>query len=328
MINDYKYLLIILLVSKTMFAFPQNDDALTIGMTDDLDFKPSEVTIQAGETIIWENTSQLVHTVTFDPSEALDKSHVKLPEGIKPFGSGKMNPGDTYSHTFKKAGTYKYFCIPHESSGMLGKVIVEDTNGASHQDDTPAHQSENETQQTQQQNSDEHDHAENSHEYESYEKIFGVAAKFEAFPNLHPMIVHFPVVLLMLAAVVQIAAFTKNKKIISWGVLLLIAGGFVGGLLAAYLWHPNISADASVEIREIFNQHKSLASATLWISGIALLLKLISIKINLKRWTEIAVLILLLISAGTVGYAGHLGSQMVYIENVGPQGKHVSGHSH
>ena len=47
---------------------------------------------------------------------------------------------------------------------------------------------------------------EHEKKYETYEKGIGVAAEFDAFPNLHPMIVHFPVVLLMLAAVSQLFA--------------------------------------------------------------------------------------------------------------------------
>src|SRR5262245_28898727 len=39
-------------------------------------FQPPVVNIQAGQTVMWNNTSLLWHTVTFDPSKAKEPSHV------------------------------------------------------------------------------------------------------------------------------------------------------------------------------------------------------------------------------------------------------------
>ena len=33
--------------------------------------------------------------------------------------------GDTVSTTFKTAGSYGYYCEPHQGAGMVGKVVVE-----------------------------------------------------------------------------------------------------------------------------------------------------------------------------------------------------------
>jgi hypothetical protein len=35
-----------------------------------------------------------------------------------------MEAGATFEHTFETEGVYHYYCIPHESLGMLGSVIV------------------------------------------------------------------------------------------------------------------------------------------------------------------------------------------------------------
>lgn len=99
--------------------------AATVDMTDDLRFTPSTVTVQVGATVTWRNTSQVMHTVTADPNLANDPSHVQLPQGAEAFNSGNIGPGDSYSRTFDVAGTYTYFCIPHEGQGMIGTVIVE-----------------------------------------------------------------------------------------------------------------------------------------------------------------------------------------------------------
>ena len=111
-------------------------------------------------------------------------------------------------------------------------------------------------------------------------------------------------------------------------MLVLLFGGFVGGLLAANVWHPHVSADAPAEVRMIFDEHVTFANLTLWISGIALGGKIISMILKLNIWIELVVALLLLASGSIVGYTGHLGSQMVYLENVGPQGQHVESHDH
>ena len=30
----------------------------------------------------------------------------------------------TFTHTFSKAGEFKLYCVPHETNGMLGKIVV------------------------------------------------------------------------------------------------------------------------------------------------------------------------------------------------------------
>lgn len=99
--------------------------AVTVGMTNTLTFDPDTVRIKKGQTVLWKNNSLLVHSVTADPSEATLDASVKLPKGAKTFDSGLMDPEKEFEHTFKKTGTYKYFCIPHEGAKMYGWVIVE-----------------------------------------------------------------------------------------------------------------------------------------------------------------------------------------------------------
>ena len=101
------------------------DVAATVEMTNQLTFTPDSVAIGVGETVEFHNTSALVHTVTGDPSRASLDASVRLPGGAEPFHSGRMKPGATFSHTFEAAGTYRYFCVPHEGAKMRGVVVVE-----------------------------------------------------------------------------------------------------------------------------------------------------------------------------------------------------------
>lgn len=94
-----------------------------------LRFEPAHVTIKTGQTITWNNVSQMPHTATGDPEQnPVAKSHpdyIQLPAGAEPWGSAMLQPGDTYSHTFTTPGEYHYICIPHVLSGMRGTITVE-----------------------------------------------------------------------------------------------------------------------------------------------------------------------------------------------------------
>jgi len=99
--------------------------AAFVKMTDLLQFDPKVVTIKAGQTVAWYNQSVLKHTVTADPSKAANLADVQLPDGAEPFDSDLISPKATYQRTFSVPGKYRYFCIPHEATGMVGQVVVE-----------------------------------------------------------------------------------------------------------------------------------------------------------------------------------------------------------
>lgn len=81
--------------------------------TSALTFSPAVLTVPAGTTVTWNiaGSPGIQHTVTSStPGYGFD--------------SGFLNPGETFSYTFVRPGTYDYFCIPHVSFGMTGQVIV------------------------------------------------------------------------------------------------------------------------------------------------------------------------------------------------------------
>jgi len=94
-----------------------------VGMSD-MGFLPATTTINAGEKVTWTNTSQVSHNVIADPGRAVIPIDVKLPAGAIPFGSGMLQPGQTFSRIFDVPGIYRYVCTLHETSGMKGIIIV------------------------------------------------------------------------------------------------------------------------------------------------------------------------------------------------------------
>lgn len=98
--------------------------AAEVAMNNQLRYTSETVRIRTGQAVRWTNTSDLIHTVTTDPARASNTASVSLPAGAQPFDSGDMRPGDVFTHTFTVPGEYRYFCIPHEGTGMVATVIV------------------------------------------------------------------------------------------------------------------------------------------------------------------------------------------------------------
>ena len=111
-------------------AAAQSDEepAAVVSMTNTMKYTPDTARVEVGQTVRWENSSAVMHTVTADPEEAFKDKSVALPDGASTFNSGNLAPKETFEHTFEVAGTYRYFCIPHEAAGMTGTVIVESAN--------------------------------------------------------------------------------------------------------------------------------------------------------------------------------------------------------
>ncbi len=97
---------------------------IVVQMNDRLRFVPTEITIKAGDTVEWRNIGLIPHTVTADPRRAPSSRNIELPEGASAFDSGWVTSGQSFRYTFSEPGVYRYVCLPHERSLMLGTVIV------------------------------------------------------------------------------------------------------------------------------------------------------------------------------------------------------------
>ncbi|QZX99596.1 cupredoxin domain-containing protein [Halobaculum rubrum] len=109
-------------------------DDYDVGMTAEA-FRPYEITVSVGDTVVWENTSTRAHSVTAYEDQ--------IPEGAEYFATGgydseaaavdawdgskgAISANQRFEHTFEVSGDYTYYCIPHEQAGMVGIVHVEE----------------------------------------------------------------------------------------------------------------------------------------------------------------------------------------------------------
>jgi plastocyanin len=87
-------------------------------------FDAKTLTVSVGTTVEWQNVGNTVHHATDDRQTAINGNDVASPQGAPVFDSGFLRPGETFTHTFTKPGVYKYVCAVHETSGMIGEVVV------------------------------------------------------------------------------------------------------------------------------------------------------------------------------------------------------------
>lgn len=76
-------------------------------------YLPQDITINAGDTVTWDNVDNAAHTVT-------GGSPANGPSGV--FDSSLLMAKGVFSHTFDDAGYYDYFCMVHP--WMIGSVTV------------------------------------------------------------------------------------------------------------------------------------------------------------------------------------------------------------
>jgi len=103
-----------------------------VAMTTARRYEPATVTIQKGGTVTFSNDSEEPHSVTAYEG--------RIPADTRYFSTGDFSTeeqardnvaetlvqnGDTFEITLTKPGVYEYFCIPHESQGMKGQIVVE-----------------------------------------------------------------------------------------------------------------------------------------------------------------------------------------------------------
>ena len=89
---------------------------VAVGSDGENAFGPAAVRVSSGTTVTWDwkNGS---HNVV--PDTVPDGSDWSGDESIE-------QPDYSHEHTFETAGTYLYYCSPHEEVGMKGAVVVEE----------------------------------------------------------------------------------------------------------------------------------------------------------------------------------------------------------
>jgi plastocyanin len=98
-------------ITSTSAPAPTRSDQVQIV---DRIYQPSALKVEAGQTVLWKNTTLQPHTVTADGGE---------------FNSEKLNGGEQFWVTFSRPGTFAYACLIHPTMKGVVSVLAAGSTG-------------------------------------------------------------------------------------------------------------------------------------------------------------------------------------------------------
>lgn len=134
---------------------------------------------------------------------------------------------------------------------------------------------------------------------------------------LHPMMVHFPIALLITSVVFDVAWIMVKRESLREGALWLLALGLLGGLAA--LGSGELAEEAAEKAglaESLIERHEVLAKITLGIFGLLLAWRLF-LRNQFTARTMAAYLVVAAIGLGMLGATGHFGGDLVYNHRAG-----------
>jgi uncharacterized membrane protein len=139
----------------------------------------------------------------------------------------------------------------------------------------------------------------------------------EALQNIHPLVVHYPVALLTLSALLYVVAWTSRRELFAWPALWMLALGTLGAALAVW---TGLRAGAGVMVAQsvrdrILIHHKHLMIAVFVMSAALFAWAIIARPMPQRGragFVVLTVAMVLLLAAGT-----DYGAWMVYGYNAG-----------
>lgn len=130
---------------------------------------------------------------------------------------------------------------------------------------------------------------------------------------LHPLLVHFPIALLILGGAVQILALWKREPFEKIATFLLVIG-FISGLVTYFTGDSGVRFARQYltsNVRSMVRPHETFAQLSLFTFALLLLVKFVP-KLRLSKIFIPAIVILSLTGATLVGITGHYGGKIVY----------------
>lgn len=151
------------------------------------------------------------------------------------------------------------------------------------------------------------------------------AAKVAGFPTLHPLAVHFPIVLLptgFLLLVAGLASKSNGVKYAGWGA----AGvGTIGAWVASEILHVH-AIGLTPQVADLFESHELWATITVAISTVGSVAGIVRAawrNDKVRLVLDLSGSALFLAASIAVAVAGDKGASLTHIHGIGPMGHHI-----
>ena len=99
-------------LATLILALPAWAVDVSMGSNGNLIFDPSDITIEAGETVHFVNGMLPPHNIIVEGRADLSRESLMF------------NPGEAQDIKFVDVGDYDFFCGPHQGAGMIGQIHV------------------------------------------------------------------------------------------------------------------------------------------------------------------------------------------------------------
>lgn len=168
--------------------------------------------------------------------------------------------------------------------------------------------------------------------YKHHEKVSAVNhlqivdVKMSAFPSLHPLVVHFPIVLLLILPLLLCLWIWSSKKEFYYLSLSISGGGTLSAVIASTVLHPHTTG-LTEAMRQVLAKHDFWAYSTTLSALISTLILISLIKFKPSKTLKVLLVSSSLYSAIAVSITGHYGATLTHIYGIGPQGKLIEVHN-
>ena len=122
-------------------ASAQSSTTHTVKMVSDSQgkyFDPVGLHVAPGDTVKWVIDSGSHSATAYTPDNPRYSGGRRIPQGAENWDSSVLEQsGKSFSHTFETEGTYDYYCIPHRTLGMVGRIVCGSPGGPATQSEIP-----------------------------------------------------------------------------------------------------------------------------------------------------------------------------------------------
>ena len=154
---------------------------------------------------------------------------------------------------------------------------------------------------------------------------------FQKMTNLHPLVVHFPIALIVISFPIFLLGLKTEKKDLKTIGLVIFMLGFIGALCAAYFFtpHPDI---VKGQVKKVLELHTIFGKSTVVLAALTTLMCFVYFKLSaidkyqptpLPKKLEKPIAVAIFITMISVGITGHLGGTLTHIYEIKTKGVQI-----